>query len=219
MYHYTIMQNHHTLTDRCCLHLDRTLRTLFGNARTTNRIHPAKDVVQKTLIQKEREQSAAIMRINHAGEICAQALYHGQATTSHSATIREKMEHAALEEGDHLTWCRSRLKELKSHTSYLNPLWYLGSFCIGQLAGRLGDQWSLGFVAETERQVIKHLEKQCLLLPKSDDRSRAILRQMEVDEAKHQTMAMDAGAAVLPRLIQKIMRLTASVMVKTSYYV
>src|SRR4029078_1478386 len=148
----------------------------------------------------QRKQSAALMRVNHAGEVCAQALYHGQGVVSRTSQVQEKMQLAALEEGDHLHWCRQRLEELGSHTSYLNPLWYAGSFCIGMAAGMIGDKWSLGFVAETERQVIKHLEKHLKLLPAQDQRSYTVLERMEKDEAHHRDEAIAAGANDWPEL-------------------
>jgi ubiquinone biosynthesis monooxygenase Coq7 len=167
----------------------------------------------------ERKQSAALMRINHAGEICAQALYHGQGVVSRSGEVQEKMHLAAIEEGDHLSWCQQRLDELGSHPSYLNPLWYAGSFCIGMVAGMIGDKWSLGFVAETERQVIDHLKGHLHILPASDKRSYTILQQMEADEARHRDDAVVLGAQALPSVIRKGMALTSKVMVKTAYWV
>ncbi|OGT61516.1 MAG: hypothetical protein A3E85_05395 [Gammaproteobacteria bacterium RIFCSPHIGHO2_12_FULL_45_12] len=159
------------------------------------------------------------MRINHTGEICAQALYHGQGVVSKTGEVQLKMQQAAIEEGDHLAWCRKRLDELGSHTSYLNPLWYAGSFCIGMVAGMVGDAWSLGFVAETERQVIRHLETHLHLLPEKDQRSHRILAQMEKDEARHRDEAIASGARELPAMIKQGMALSAKVMVKTVYWI
>lgn len=158
------------------------------------------------------------MRINHAGEICAQALYHGQGVASRADDIQAKLREAALEEGDHLVWCQTRLEELGSHTSYLNPLWYAGSFCIGLTAGMVGDRISLGFVAETERQVIKHLQGHLSQLPKQDERSQKILAQMADDEAKHRDEAIAAGAEELPKPIKKMMSWVSKIMVKTAYH-
>lgn len=205
--------------DKLCLGLDQAVRALTNNAKTTQHINPGKDTLESNLTDAERKQSAALMRINHAGEICAQALYHGQGLVSRSIEIQEKMQTAALEEGNHLHWCQQRLDELGSHTSYLNPLWYAGSFAIGMIAGMIGDKWSLGFVVETERQVIKHLDGHMHLLPQADARSYKILQQMEQDEAKHRDDALDAGANELPDVIKKGMSLTAKVMVKTAYWV
>ena len=209
-------ERHYTFFDKLCLGLDQAVRALMDNAKTSGTPNPAKGTEENLLNEEERKHSAALMRINHAGEICAQALYHGQGIVSRSKDTQEKMQQAALEEGDHLTWCRERLGELGSHTSYLNPLWYAGSFCIGMVAGMIGDKWSLGFVVETERQVIKHLEGHLHLLPQKDQRSYKILTRMEQDEAKHRDEAIAAGAHELPDLIKKTMTLTAKIMVKTA---
>lgn len=210
---------HYTFLDRLCLGFDQALRALTDNTHSTGRQHPGKKSTDTPLSDDERQQSAALMRINHAGEICAQALYHGQGMVSKSSEVQDKMRQAALEEGDHLAWCRERLEELGSHTSYLNPLWYAGSFCIGMAAGMVGDQWSLGFVAETERQVIKHLEGHLHLLHAQDERSYNILQQMEKDEAKHRDEAVASGARELPETIKTAMTLMSKVMVKTAYYI
>jgi len=163
-----------------------------------------------------KDQSAALMRVNHVGEVCAQALYQGQALTSRSADVREKMNEAAEEEIDHLNWCFRRIEQLDSHTSYLNPIWYLGSFALGVGAGLAGDRWSLGFLAETERQVVEHLESHLDRLPEEDTVSRAIVAQMAEDEAKHAEMAIDNGAAELPDMVKTAMKLTARVMTQIS---
>jgi ubiquinone biosynthesis monooxygenase Coq7 len=157
------------------------------------------------------------MRINHVGEVCAQALYQGQATTARLDTVRDKMERAAQEENDHLAWCEQRLEELDSHKSYMNPLWYAGSFAIGAAAGMAGDKWSLGFVVETERQVVRHLEKHLGRLPAQDEKSRAILEQMKVDEAHHATTALQAGGAELPAPIKTAMRISSKLMTTLAY--
>jgi len=205
--------------DKLCLGVDQAVRALTDNVHTTDAIYPAKNVEPSLLNDQEKKHAAALMRINHAGEICAQALYHGQGLVSRTHIIQEKMQQAALEEGDHLAWCKKRIDELGSHTSYLNPLWYAGSFCIGMMAGMVGDQWSLGFVAETERQVVKHLEEQLHLLPANDARSYQILQRMENDEAKHRDEAIASGAKELPEIIKAGMSLTAKFMVKTTYWV
>lgn len=210
---------HYSLSDRLCLGIDQALRALSGHTQTTGAPYPAHHIEENHLSETERRHAAALMRINHAGEICAQALYHGQGMVSRAAAVQVNMQQAAMEEGDHLLWCRKRLDELSSHTSYLNPLWYAGSFCIGMVAGMIGDAWSLGFVAETERQVIKHLDGHLRLLPANDLRSRYILKQIETDESKHRDEAMSAGARELPHSIKKVMALTSKVMVKTAYWV
>lgn len=212
-------KRHYYFTDRLCLGLDQAIRALTDNAKTTGQPYPAKGVDNPPLTETARQQSAAFMRINHAGEICAQALYHGQGLVTRQAAMQEKMQQAAIEEGDHLEWCRKRLDELGSHVSYLNPFWYTGSFCIGLVAGWVGDKWSLGFVAETEQQVVKHLEKHLQTLPAEDQRSYRILQQMQEDEAKHRNEAIASGAHELPGFIKRIMTLASRVMVKTAYYV
>ncbi|TAK73970.1 MAG: 2-polyprenyl-3-methyl-6-methoxy-1,4-benzoquinone monooxygenase, partial [Gammaproteobacteria bacterium] len=198
---------------------DQAVRALTDNAKTTRAPYPAAAVEESLLSDEQRKHSAALMRINHAGEICAQALYHGQGVISRSREVQAKMQQAAIEEGDHLAWCKLRLDELGSHTSYLNPLWYAGSFCIGMAAGMIGDEWSLGFVAETERQVVQHLQGHLQLLPEQDQRSYRILVQMEQDEADHRDVAMASGARGLPGGVKWGMALVSKVMVKTAYWV
>lgn len=210
---------HYSLLDRICLGFDQTMRALTNNPKTTGAIYPADSVMDDPLTETERKHAAALMRINHAGEICAQALYHGQGIVSREAMVRDNFQQAAIEEGDHLHWCKQRLDELGSHTSYLNPLWYGGSFCIGMVAGMIGDKWSLGFVAETERQVIQHLEGHLTALPVNDRRSYTILQQMEKDEGKHRDEAIKAGAMELPGMVRKGMSLVSKVMVKTAYWI
>jgi ubiquinone biosynthesis monooxygenase Coq7 len=158
------------------------------------------------------------MRGNHAGEVAAQGLYQGQALTARLDSVRQQMERAALEENDHLAWCESRAKELGAHVSYLNPLWYGGSVAIGALAGLAGDKWSLGFVVETERQVVRHLDDHLARLPAQDAKSRAILEQMRQDEGHHATVALEAGGAALPEPIKRLMGLASQVMTRTAYY-
>jgi ubiquinone biosynthesis monooxygenase Coq7 len=208
----------YSLLDKICIGVDQALRALTNQAHTSGEAYPAGATTDETMTDTQRKHSAGLMRINHAGEVCAQALYHGQALASRRNDVQEKMQQAALEEGDHLEWCKRRLDELDSHTSYLNPLWYAGSFCIGMAAGMIGDKWSLGFVVETERQVIKHLSSHLALLPTSDQRSYKILERMESDEAHHRDQAMHAGAQELPGYIKSVMALSSKVMVKTAYY-
>lgn len=167
----------------------------------------------------ERRTSAALMRVNHAGEIAAQALYHGQALVSRSAATRDLLLKAAHEETDHLAWCETRLKELDARPSLLNPLWYAGSFAIGAMAALLGDRTSLGFVVETERQVEGHLDQHLARLPPDDVRSRAILETMRSDEIAHGMTAKAAGAAELPTPVRMLMRSTARVMTGTAYWI
>ena len=167
----------------------------------------------------DRVRSAALMRVNHAGEVAAQALYAGHAVAARDAQVRDAMLQAASEEGEHLDWCEARVRELDSHVSYLTPLWYFGSFAIGAAAGAAGDKWSLGFVMETERQVVEHLDRHLELLPEQDRRSRSILQQMRRDEMQHASIARDAGGAELPLPLRALMRCCAKVMTGTAYWV
>jgi ubiquinone biosynthesis monooxygenase Coq7 len=166
----------------------------------------------------ERKHGAALMRVNHAGEVCAQALYQGQALTARNAAARNALERAADEETEHLAWTERRIEELGGRKSVLNPLWYAGSFALGAAAGLLGDKWNLGFLAETERQVAKHLDGHLNEIPAGDSKSRAVLEQMRVDEAGHATSALEHGAAELPMPVRLAMRLSSKVMTRTSYW-
>ena len=201
-----------TFFDRAVVHADRALRTVFGEPTGTGRPDPATTVPAHNLSESGRATSLSLMRINHAGEVCAQALYQGQALTARRQATRTQMEQAAEEENDHLIWCRHRVHELGGHTSLLNPVWYTGSLAIGAISGLLGDRWSLGFLAETERQVVKHLEGHIQRLPKDDEKSRAILEQMKIDEGEHSTAALDAGGSELPEPVKKLMTLVSRVM-------
>jgi ubiquinone biosynthesis monooxygenase Coq7 len=204
--------------DRLLINLDQGLRTVFGRPQVTERKNPANDLPDAELSEEEKDRVARLMRINHTGEVCAQALYAGQALTARLAEIRDGMERAALEENDHLDWCERRIDELGNRKSYLNAFWYMGSFAIGAAAGLAGDKWSLGFVAETERQVEAHLDDHLTRIPPEDERTRAILEQMRVDEIGHATQAIEAGGAPLPAPIRLAMRLTSRVMTKTVYH-
>jgi len=199
------------------MHLDTGLRTVFGRPRVTERPNPAENIDETELSQAEKDLAGRLMRINHAGEVAAQGLYEGQALTARLAEVRDKMERAAMEENDHLAWCESRINELGSHKSLLNPLWYGGSLAIGAIAGLAGDKWSLGFVTETERQVVRHLNSHLAQLSDKDQKSRAILEQMKEDEGHHATTALHAGGAELPRPIKKLMALTSKVMTKAAF--
>lgn len=207
-----------TALDRLMEQLDQALHTVFGPPPAPGRASPATGKPEAELSAAERELSGRLMRINHTGEICAQALYQGQAATARLPEVRGKMELAAQEENDHLSWTEERIRELGSHTSYLNPLWYAGSFAIGALAGVIGDKWSLGFVAETERQVVRHLEGHLQRLPVEDNKSRAILEQMHDDEGRHATVAIEAGGAELPEPVQRAMRCTSKIMTESTYW-
>jgi ubiquinone biosynthesis monooxygenase Coq7 len=205
--------------DRLLINLDIGLRTVFGGVHTTGRENPARSVEEPDLTGKEKDLAGRFMRINHAGEVAAQGLYQGQAMTARLPKVRTQMEQAALEENDHLDWCEKRAKELGKNTSLLDPFWYLGSVAIGAVAGIAGDKWSLGFVAETERQVVKHLDGHLQRLPEHDEKTRAILQQMKTDEGKHATSAIKSGGAELPAPVKKAMRLASKVMTKTAYWI
>ena len=205
--------------DRIIDQCDDGLRTLFAPAPSAERDNPAAGVVETDLAAAERELSARLMRVNHAGEVCAQALYRGQAAIARTPGVRDKLKQSATEENDHLAWTEARINELGSHTSYLNPIWYVGSLTIGALAGLAGDKWSLGFVAETERQVVVHLNKHLARLPAGDKASQAILEQMCKDEGRHATVAIEAGAAPLPTAVRRLMRLSAKIMTRTAYWI
>ncbi len=205
------------LFDRFLIQADRGLRTVFGKPAPTGRPDPAAAIPEAELSDDERRRAIGLMRVNHAGEVSAQALYQGQALTARLPGVRDKMERAAEEENDHLRWCEQRIDELGGHTSVLNPLWYTGSLAIGALAGWAGDQWSLGFIVETERQVVRHLEDHLERLPAADARSRAILLQMKDDEQHHATTALAAGGAPLPAPVRTLMSLTSKVMTTTAY--
>ena len=209
---------HLSAFDNFIVQMDHALRTVAGKPQITERTNPARDTQETELSDIERKKSAALMRINHAGEVSAQALYQGQALTARLEDVRSSMERAALEENDHLAWTEQRLNELGSNKSLLNPLWYSGSFAMGALAGALGDKWSLGFVAETEHQVIKHLDDHLSKLPADDHRSRAVLEQMKLDEAKHATVALESGGADLPWPVKKLMTAMSKVMTTSAYY-
>lgn len=209
----------YTPFDRLMMNVDQAVRTLFGAPEVTERANPAQSVPDAELSDAERDHVARLMRINHTGEVCAQALYQGQALTARLNEVRDSMERAALEENDHLDWCDSRIRELGGRTSFLNPLWYAGSFAIGAAAGLAGDKWSLGFVAETERQVESHLDAHLADVPPEDKRTRVILEQMKEDEVGHAAKAVAAGGVPLPAPIRSAMKLMSKVMTTTVYRV
>ena len=207
----------YTLLDEVLINVDQAVRTVFGKPEVTERSNPADEYSDTELSDEERLEAARLMRINHSGEVAAQALYQGQALTAKLPEVREKMERAALEENDHLAWCEERIKELGGHTSYLNPVWHAGSLMIGAIAGWAGDKWSLGFVAETEHQVVAHLNDHLSRLSEKDVKSRTILEQMKEDEGHHATVALEAGGTPLPAPIRKLMSLTSKIMTRTAY--
>lgn len=205
--------------DHLITSFDHALKTLHGIYTAQTRPNPASDIAEAELNDDERKHIAGLMRVDHVGEICAQALYQGQALTAKDEKTRQHMLRAAAEETDHLAWCDDRIRELDSHTSLLNPLWYAGSFIIGAAAGIAGKGWNLGFVVETERQVEAHLDDHLQLLPEKDQRSRVILQKMKEDEARHADNALHAGGKPLPEPIKKGMRLASKVMTSTAYWI
>jgi len=205
------------LSDRLITEFDTALKSISGGANSVRSVPKNEDHGKTTLSETERAHAAGLMRVNHVGEVCAQALYQSQKLLARDPQIQEMLNHSAQEEMDHLAWCETRLKELGSHTSYLNPFWYAGSFAIGLLAGLAGDQWSLGFVAETEKQVENHLQSHLETLPENDQQSRAIVQQMRLDEIEHGKEAIDAGGVVLPPVIQKLMQASSKFMTSAAY--
>ncbi|QVL47155.1 MAG: 2-polyprenyl-3-methyl-6-methoxy-1,4-benzoquinone monooxygenase [Thiocapsa sp.] len=208
-----------TPIDQVLINADHALRTLFGRPQTTERPNPAEGIPEADLTDEQRRHVARLMRINHTGEVCAQALYQGQALTAKLPDTRKRLERSAKEENDHLAWCAARLEDLGDRKSLLNPLWYAGSFAMGAAAGLAGDKWSLGFVVETERQVEDHLDEHLAQIPIDDEKTRTILEQMKADEVHHAQIAHAAGGAELPAPIRSAMRLTSKVMTGTVYWV
>ena len=213
------MQRNYSPFDRLIMEADRALRTVSGNCVSKQRPSPAADVDETDLSKKEKRHAAGLMRVNHTGEVCAQALYQGQGLTAKLPNVRASMEHAANEEIDHLAWCEERLSQLGSRPSYLNPLWYGLSFAMGAAAGAISDKVSLGFVAATEEQVCQHLKSHQQRLPGKDRKSHKIIQQMLEDEAKHANTARVAGGAELPKAVKRGMSLLSKVMTKTTYFV
>lgn len=204
--------------DHFILEFDRALRTVFASART-QRPTPGHQLPDVELCPAEKRHVVGLMRVNHCGEICAQALYQGQALTSRDPAIREALRSAADEETEHLAWTEQRIAELGGRKSLLNPLWYIGALSMGVVAGKLGDRWNLGFLAETERQVEAHLDSHLQILPVPDQKSRAIVDQMRRDEIGHAEAAVRLGAAELPVAVKTAMKLSARLMTRTAYRV
>ena len=209
---------HYTGLDKFIHSFDQALRSLVPGTTSAQRENPSADA-ETQLAVTEARHVAGLMRVNHSGEVCAQALYHGQALTAKLPNVRREMESAAIDEQDHLAWCEDRLKELDSHTSLLNPVWYGLSFGMGAIAGIAGDKYSLGFVAETERQVSQHLQDHLRQLPEQDERSRKILLQMNEDELHHRDTALNAGGVDLPYPVRIAMTGISKLMTKTSYFI
>lgn len=205
------------MLDKLIIEFDKGLKTLTASAHSV-RPHPDENVQEPELSAEEKRHALGLMRVNHCGEVCAQALYNGQALTAKNPQIVDALQQASKEETEHLAWCEKRIHELGGHTSLLNPLWYAGSFTLGAIAGAIGDKWNLGFLAETEHQVGAHLEKHLHELPASDEKSRAILEQMKTDEAQHADTAIGLGGAELPAPIKAAMKQMSKVMTSTTYY-
>jgi ubiquinone biosynthesis monooxygenase Coq7 len=204
--------------DRLILQFDLALRTVFAPAQTSRPL-PGEDLPEAELTPEQKTGAARLMRVNHTGEVCAQALYQGQALTARGPAVQAKLAEAAREEGDHLHWCERRIAELGGRKSLLNPFFYGGALSLGALAGVLGDKWNLGFLAETERQVVRHLDSHLVRLPEADQKSRAVVEQMKQDEARHAQTAMDGGGMDLPGPVKSAMRLSAKVMTGSSYWI
>jgi ubiquinone biosynthesis monooxygenase Coq7 len=206
--------------DDVIMHFDTALNE-FSKSRLGHikREYPGEPHPQLNFNEQKKKHVSGLMRVNHAGEIAAQALYKAQALTATDDKLKKTMKKSAEEEIDHLDWCERRLDELDGHTSYLAPIWYLGSFGIGVLAGCFGDEWNLGFIAETEYQVVRHLDAHLEQLPEDDERSRAILEQMREDELHHATVAETSGAKNLPEGIKRLMTLASKIMTKTAYHI
>ena len=208
-----------TPLDRLLASANNALRTVAAPAGRSARPSPAENAVDADLDERERRHAAGLMRVNHAGEVCAQALYQGHAAVARDRSIEARMQRAADEEFDHLAWCEQRVNELGEDTSKLSPFWYAGAFAIGAASGILGDRWSLGFIAETERQVCAHLDSHLDSLPPGDAKSRAVVEQMRDEEEEHGNNAVTAGAAELPAPVKRLMQMTAKVMTNTAYWV
>jgi len=210
------MNRAYSPADKLIEHADRVLRTLSGHAKTTGRANPADSADNCELSDDEAALSAQLMRVNHAGEVAAQALYQGQSLTAKDKNVQNELKHAAEEENDHLAWCKKRVTELGQQTSIFDPLWYAGSLAIGATAGLAGDKWSLGFLAETEKQVVKHIDSHLDKLPDADHKTRAILLQMHQDENQHAATAIEQGGVELPAPIKHGMSLVSKIMTTAS---
>ncbi|MCF6775251.1 2-polyprenyl-3-methyl-6-methoxy-1,4-benzoquinone monooxygenase [Thiotrichales bacterium 19X7-9] len=213
------MTRHYSLFDKLLIEIEHAAKTIISKSTTSQRQNPSDSIDNKTqLTDKEKQQASSLMRVDHTGEVCAQALYRGQALVTKNQTTRQHLWHAADEENDHLAWCQQRLDELDSRRSYLNPLWYSGSFLIGATAGLISDKLSYSFVVETENQVMKHLDEHINRLPEGDKKSKAILKQMRIDEEIHADHAQTKGGSRLPLPIRLVMKLQSKVMTSSAYY-
>jgi ubiquinone biosynthesis monooxygenase Coq7 len=214
-----MQERHLTRLDRLLAGANNALRTIAAPAGRPARPNPAGEIPEPILDNQQKSHAAGLMRVNHAGEVAAQGLYQGHAAVARDPSVEDQMHHAAEEEFDHLAWCEQRLAELDERPSLLSPAWYAGAFLIGAASGALGDKWSLGFIAETEKQVCDHLDSHLDRLPEQDGRSRAIVAQMRDEEEEHGDNARQAGAAELPEPVRRLMKLTARVMTSIAYRV
>ena len=206
------------MIDQAIIEFDKALRTVFAPARSVRPV-PGEDIPDAEMSDAERAHAAALMRVNHVGEVCAQALYQGQSIMSRDPAIRDTLRQASQEETEHLAWTERRIAELGGRKSLLNPLWYGGALAIGMLAGRFGDRWNLGFLAETERQVEAHLKSHLTRLPEQDLRSREIVEQMKVDEVAHEETALQLGGVELPGPVKAAMKASSKLMTGVAYWV
>jgi ubiquinone biosynthesis monooxygenase Coq7 len=206
------------MIDKAIIEFDKALRAVFARGASVRPV-PGEAIPEADLTEQEKRHVVALMRVNHCGEICAQALYQGQAISSSNSVVRHSLRQAAAEEGDHLAWTEGRLTELGGRKSLLNPIWYGGALAIGIIAGRAGDAWNLGFLAETERQVEAHLQGHLAKLPESDQKTRAIVEAMKADETGHAETAIRLGARELPAVVKQAMKLASGVMTRTAYWV
>ncbi|HED15056.1 MAG TPA: 2-polyprenyl-3-methyl-6-methoxy-1,4-benzoquinone monooxygenase [Gammaproteobacteria bacterium] len=213
-----MQQRQYSPLDHWLMEVQHGLETVFGSPQATGRPDPAAKTPEGNLDARQKRLAGRLMRINHSGEVCAQALYQGQAMACKNPVIKEKLGRAAAEESDHLLWCQRRLAALDSRKSLLNPLWYTGSLMIGLATGIIGDRASLGFLRETEQQVTQHLYRHIQRLPQGDHRSRQVLQQMQLDERQHASTATETGAAELPGIVKKVMELSAKVMTGTTFW-
>ena len=204
--------------DQLICEFDRALKISTGSLKIALKPSPAHTIQDKPLTEKDQLRSARLMRVNHTGEVCAQALYQGQALTARNSAVTDIMQHAAEEECDHLVWCETRLAELNTHTSFLNPFFYLGSMAMGAFVGALGDRTNLGFLAATEDGVVQHLTNHLTELPEDDDKSRAIVTKMREDESRHAHLAIESGGRVFPALARRLMNGMSRLMTKTTYW-
>lgn len=212
-------ERNYSFLDRLCITANQALKTMFSTEHQEKRVNPSAEALEPVLNENELKLSQRLMRIDYAGEVAAQGLYHGHGMVARSQDIQQQMERAADEENDHLAWCATRINELGGRKSYFDPIWYTGAFTIGVAAGLLGDKYGLGFVVETERQVVRHLENHLERISSNDEKSRLILEQMKLDEAQHARDAHNSGAAELPFPVKFLMKCASKIMTKTAFYI